>query len=602
MECLVNAPLNTQTVAAAVRFILSVIAFPTVIGRLASFVHEDRLAFNCYPKPNEVVKQGCYSRYTDDVSALMTPYTFTCITGGILLGFWILMILYSVKRLPEIRKGPELRKSSHNFWRVFLLHVFIEAVFLSVMMGLFCGSQTISLPEVYNCPQRNSSIQISPYQRENFTCIDWYYKQKSVLNIVIIAVMAVIVCLCIAIFGHAWFKRHVFTSELFLWMEAHEVESRRGSSLREIEMEESRTGTSLREFEMEESRTGISLRKLEVEETVPFWRYERSTGLPFKYKKESQKKTRQRLREMEENQVKTKQRLREVEESQVKTKQRLKETEESQEKTMQRLREMEEMLKLLQPFEGSTKQSLKDEKENQERTGKKLWEVEDSGKASGLVAFASRQKNTNYARLCGLLVKIGRTVLRDTFDSIYPPASLHDVLSNPPVLPILKSLKEKGLLDSTQWEMLFPDDPSTLSSGNFGVTLLMVLLKHICGLSPPADTGSWDKLPPDNDTSMEANIVRIDSYKNDVHVLAAKASIDDPTFNTLWENISSATLALGSKIEKSSIDESVISRLKTESTDPAAEAHYQQLLNDWKKDDDRIKETLKEHEEPDASS
>ena len=216
--------------------------------------------------------------------------------------------------------------------------------------------------------------------------------------------------------------------------------------------------------------------------------------------------------------------------------------------------------------------------------------------ASGPVAFASTQKNTSYARLCGLLVKIGCTVLRDTFDSIHPPASLHEVLSNPPVLPTLKSLKEKGLLDTTQWEMLFPDDASTLSSGNFGVTLLMVLLKHICDLSPPADTGSWDKLPPDNDTSMVANIVRIDSYKNDVYALAAKASVDDPTFNKLWENISRASLALGSEIEKSSIDKTVISRLKTESTDPAAEAHYQQLLNDWKKDDDRIKETLKELE------
>ena len=147
-----------------------------------------------------------------------------------------------------------------------------------------------------------------------------------------------------------------------------------------------------------------------------------------------------------------------------------------------------------------------------------------------------------------------------------------------------------------QWEKLFPDDASTLSSGNFDVSLLMVLLKHICDLSPPASTGSWDKLPPDVDNSMEANIVRIDSYKNDVHALAAKASVDDPTFSALWQKISSATLALGSKIKKSAIDETVISRLKTECADPATEDHYQQLLNDWKKDDDRIKETLKEQE------
>ena len=32
--------------------------------------------------------------------------------------------------------------------------------------------------------------------------------------------------------------------------------------------------------------------------------------------------------------------------------------------------------------------------------------------------------------------------------------------------------------------------------------------------------------------------------------------------------------------------EPIVSRLKTECMDPAAEAHYQKLLRDWKKDDD----------------
>lgn len=236
MECFYKykkaCGLKTQTIASAVRFMLSVIAFPTLIGRLASFVDDDRLAFNCHPKPNEVAKQGCYSRYTDDMSALLTPYTFTCITGGILLGFWILMILYSVKCLLEIRKAPK-RRGIHpflKFWRVLLLHVFTEAVFLSAMMGLFCHSQTISLPEVYNCPQRNSSMQISSYQKENLICSDWYYKQKSDLNIGILTVMTLILILCIALFGHTLCGRVVSIEELDDW---NNVADERGKKILE---------------------------------------------------------------------------------------------------------------------------------------------------------------------------------------------------------------------------------------------------------------------------------------------------------------------------------------------------------------------------------
>ena len=44
--------------------------------------------------------------------------------------------------------------------------------------------------------------------------------------------------------------------------------------------------------------------------------------------------------------------------------------------------------------------------------------------ASGPPDFASTQEKTNYARLCRLLVDVGCTVLRDTFDSIHPPANL----------------------------------------------------------------------------------------------------------------------------------------------------------------------------------
>ena len=204
--------------------------------------------------------------------------------------------------------------------------------------------------------------------------------------------------------------------------------------------------------------------------------------------------------------------------------------------------------------------------------------------ASGPPDFASTQENTNYARLCRLLVDVAYTVLCDTFNSIHPPANLHVVLSSPSVLSTLQSLRKKKVLNPMQWARLFPAVSSSVSSANFDVTLLMVLLRNICGLSPPVSTGSWDKLPPDSDNSTEANIVRIKWYRSDVYGHATKASVDDATFNALWQKISSAVLALGSGYG------AVIRRMKTECMDPAAEAQYHKLLSAFKKDDDISKE------------
>ena len=64
--------------------------------------------------------------------------------------------------------------------------------------------------------------------------------------------------------------------------------------------------------------------------------------------------------------------------------------------------------------------------------------------ASGLPAFASTQENTNFVRLCRLLVDFACTVLCDTFNSIHPPANLHVVLSSASVFStVLK--KEESL-------------------------------------------------------------------------------------------------------------------------------------------------------------
>ena len=203
--------------------------------------------------------------------------------------------------------------------------------------------------------------------------------------------------------------------------------------------------------------------------------------------------------------------------------------------------------------------------------------------ASSTPSYASTKETTNYARLCRLLVDAGSQALRNKFDSIHPPTTLHGVLTKPPAHPTLQTLRTKRILNPTQWAKLYPSVPSSVSSQDFDVTLLMLLLRNICGLAPPA-TG-WDNLPPPADTSDEANIARVKYYRNHVYGHASHASVDDPTFNSYWQDISNALVGLGA-------DAAAISKLKTESMDPVIEKHYQELLREWKKDDDNNKDRL----------
>ena len=205
--------------------------------------------------------------------------------------------------------------------------------------------------------------------------------------------------------------------------------------------------------------------------------------------------------------------------------------------------------------------------------------------ASGGPTFPSTRETTNYARLCRLLVSVGSQVLRETFDRIHPPGGLHTVLATAPALPKLQSLQKKKVLNLLQWDNLYPVIKSSVSSKNFDITLLMVLLRSICGLIPPA-TG-WDALPSPKDFSCEADIARIKFYRNTVYAHATQASVDDKTFDNHWMHIRDTLVRLGGPPYEAAIDD-----LKNESLDPDSEEHYRGLLRQWKMDEDSIKDKL----------
>ena len=202
-------------------------------------------------------------------------------------------------------------------------------------------------------------------------------------------------------------------------------------------------------------------------------------------------------------------------------------------------------------------------------------------------SFRSTKETTNYARLCRLLVNVSAHILRETFDKRRPTGDLHTVLSSPPVHAVLQSLLKKRILSPLQWGKLYPAIKSAVSSKNFDITLLMVLLRNVCSLVPPAN--GWDTLPPETDTTLEADIVRIKYYRNTVYGHANEASVDDPTFNKYWQDIQDALVRLGGAGYQSVIDD-----LKKECMDPDFEEYYKELLKQCFMEEVNIKERLDE--------
>ena len=205
--------------------------------------------------------------------------------------------------------------------------------------------------------------------------------------------------------------------------------------------------------------------------------------------------------------------------------------------------------------------------------------------ASAAPTASSTKETTNYARLCRLLVDIGSQALRDALNTIHTPANLHTILAANKAT--LQSLRARKIINPIQWGKLFPAIPTSVSSRDFDTTLLMVLLRNLCGLTPPL-TG-WDALPAVTDLSREGDIARVKYYRNTVYGHAENASVDDIKFNDYWRDIRDTLVRLGGVRYESAIDD-----LRNECMDPEVEDHYMELLSQWKKDEDNIKEELGE--------
>jgi len=205
--------------------------------------------------------------------------------------------------------------------------------------------------------------------------------------------------------------------------------------------------------------------------------------------------------------------------------------------------------------------------------------------ASATPESSSTKETTNYARLCRLLVDLGAQALRDRLDAIHAPANLHEVLANNET--VLQSLRRRKVINATQWGKLFPVFHSKVSSRDFDITLLIVLLRNLFNLHSPIN--GWDALPAATDLTLEADIARIRYFRNSVYAHVEQTSVDDVTFNAYWKDIRDTLVRVVGFEYRAAID-----NLETECMDLESEDHYKQLLSEWKKDEYNINDELQE--------
>ena len=191
--------------------------------------------------------------------------------------------------------------------------------------------------------------------------------------------------------------------------------------------------------------------------------------------------------------------------------------------------------------------------------------------------MSSNSLKSNGAKLSRLIIDQGTETMRMFFDSIHSPDNLPAVLNANRT--ILDTLRTNRVINREQMNLLFPSHgmPPTTSS-DYDITLLFILIRNICGLTPPGSTGSWDANPPSFDNTPEANLTRMKYYRNVLYAHKKSTEVSDTDFNIYWNEIKDALVGLGANIGD-------VTKLKTSHLD---EDLYISELNEWYEKDHKI--------------
>jgi len=199
-ESLIRLGLRSQTWLGGIQLILVVIFGITLIAFLKSTYNRE--TFTCEPETSPINKQLCYDEYSSAMNPWFAPLYFVVLAYVVLFVFSISFMLYGAFTLRQIERGRKEQidqsEKEDSFKRAYLLHVFCRLIFTAVIVGIFCGIQTLIVPKTYKCSVAAVATPTPFNQTEtDLHCHDQHYREKSISNIAIIAIEVFIMILCI---------------------------------------------------------------------------------------------------------------------------------------------------------------------------------------------------------------------------------------------------------------------------------------------------------------------------------------------------------------------------------------------------------------------
>ena len=215
--------LASQTISGAPQFLVVFFVLGGVLGALQFYHANDRLTFSCSLKPDDFTKQLCYDKYTSRMSPWLIPRNVVAIIYGVLFVCWICFLFYSAVTIRQIKRDQEAQPNQRQTqWGklscMYNIHVVFRLLFLGGMIGVFCGSQTLVLPSLFECsphtPQTNKTVVLVNQTESKIQCNDLHYKEKSYLNIVILVIEALLIMLGITEFLQLTLTRKPFQEVL----------------------------------------------------------------------------------------------------------------------------------------------------------------------------------------------------------------------------------------------------------------------------------------------------------------------------------------------------------------------------------------------------
>ncbi|XP_061180657.1 mitogen-activated protein kinase kinase kinase 3-like [Saccostrea echinata] len=205
--------------------------------------------------------------------------------------------------------------------------------------------------------------------------------------------------------------------------------------------------------------------------------------------------------------------------------------------------------------------------------------------------YSSTEDTTNANRACRLLLGPCTDQLRDVLRKKVPPSMFP--------IKIMKQKHNLPRLTPQQRDLILPQSGSyTGNYDDFDISLLYIILRHICNITPHEN--GWGNEPDLNDSCLAANIERIRIARNRI-IHRARPALTNSEFNDSWTYVQVAIVAIDRYLSNGNHYEREVDILRHTTMDPVQDKHYRDQLAKQYADDQNTKERIFALEENMAS-